>query len=110
MAGLYARPSAAAVGEACAAHVSGEVVAWVAGKTLNARLLYVVTPDEVAVLRLGRFGIRPQELLGRWRRGAVETEDGIASVRVGAYRAKVRLVDRRLAREVARLGAAVGPG
>jgi hypothetical protein len=65
----------------------------------------------VHVLRLGSaLGMRlnPKEQLATWRRGEVETEDGIASVRVGPYRAKVRLLDRHRASEVARLAALAG--
>ena len=109
MAGLFARPTAAEVLAACAPYVGGsEVAAYVVGRSLNERLLYVVTERSVAVLRLGRLGLRPKALVETWPRGEVETEDGIASVRVGPYRAKVRLSDRRHAAEVARLAAVRG--
>ena len=90
----------------CATYLDGdeEVVAFVVGKTLNGRLLYVVTKRSVHVIRLGSAltgRLNAKELLGSWRRGEVETENGIASIRVGPHRAKVRLADRKAAAEVA---------
>jgi hypothetical protein len=113
VAGFVRRPSAANVLATCAPFLDGdqEVVAFVVGRTVNGRLLYVVTERAVHVLRLGSgLGgrLNPKEQLGTWRRGEVETEDGIASVLVGPYRAKVGLLDRRRASEVARLAAMAG--
>jgi hypothetical protein len=113
VAGFMLRASAADVLTECAPYLDGdqEVVAFVVGKTVNGRLLYVVTERAVHVLRLGSaLGMRlnPKEQLATWRRGEVETEDGIASVRVGPYRAKVRLLDRHRASEIARLAALAG--
>lgn len=112
MAGLFARATAREVGEACAAHVGGEVVAFVLAKTVTERLLYVVTEREVAVLRLGRGPgdrLNPKALLGSWPRGQVEVEDGIASLRFGPHRGKVRFADRKRAAEVARLAGLSAP-
>ena len=111
--GLLQRASAAAVLDTCAPFLGGDqaVLAFVVGRTVNGRLLYVVTERAVHVLRLGpglAGRLNPKEQLATWRRGEVETEDGIASVRVGPYRAKVRLLDRRRASEVARLAALAG--
>jgi hypothetical protein len=113
VAGFVLRPSAAAVLTECAPYLDGdqEVIAFVVGRTVNGRLLYFVTERAVHVLRLGSgLGgrLNPKEQLGTWRRGEVETEDGIASVLVGPYRAKVRLLDRHRASEVARLAALAG--
>jgi hypothetical protein len=109
--GLFHRPTRSDVEAACAPYVGAEpVLAFVVGKTLNGRLLYVVTERSVHVLRLGSAlrGVVPKELLGSWHRGQVETEDGISSIRVGPHRAKVRLSDRRAAAEVARLADTAG--
>jgi len=106
-------PTAADVLADCAPYLDGEteLLAFVVGRALNDRLLYVVTPRAVHVIRLGSgLGgrLRPKEQLGSWPRGEVEVEDGIASVRVGPHRAKVRLSDRGQAAEVARLAATPG--
>jgi hypothetical protein len=111
--GRFGGPTAADVLERCAPYLGGdeEVRAFVVGRALNDRLLYVVTERAVHVVRLGPSlgsGLRPRELVGSWRRGEVEVEEGIASIRVGPHRAKVRLVDRSRAAEVARL-AGTGP-
>jgi hypothetical protein len=111
--GLFGGPSAADVLDRCAPYLDGddEVLAFVVGKTVTDRLLYVVTERAVHVIRLGPAiggAIRPRHQVGSWRRGEVEVEGGIASIRVGPHRAKVRLADRARAAEVARLAARPG--
>ena len=106
--GRFGGPTAAEVLERCAPYLDGDeaVLASVVGSTVNGRLLYVVTERSVQVIRLGPSigsGLRPKELVGSWRRGEAEVEEGIASIRVGPHRAKVRLSHRARAAEVALL-------